>query len=217
MPISIQGKLLKAIEEKRIRKVGDDKDVTIDVRIIASCSEPTSTVIADNSLRKDLFFRLSSIQFELPSLHDRPEDIPLLCEFFLQKFKRQYSKSELKFADNVLSILINYDWPGNIRELRNIIEGAVYRAEGKFIKTDDIQLKYGYELQSYVIDKLWENFQTEEIDLKTYMRNIEKDIVNESLQMQNYDIGETSKLLGISRESLRHKIVRLGCQERAED
>lgn len=224
MPLSVQGKLLKAIEEKRIRKIGDDKDRNVDVRIITSCNIPTAEVIESSSFRKDLFFRISAIQFELPALRNRREDISLLCEYFVRKFSRQYSKRNLRLAPEAVEMLMNYNWPGNVRELRNAMESAVYRTEGPVIGVRDLGIgdrMFQDEAAGDNTDRenaSWERFRNSGQNLKEYMRQAEAEIIRNALENRpenesyNETIRRAAEKLGISRQSLKQKMQKTGVE-----
>lgn len=211
MPLEIQGKLLKAIEEKRIRKVGDDKDKAVDARIITSCNESTSDIIENKLLRADLFFRISSIQFELPQLQDRAEDIPALCDYFTDKFCKKYSKGNMRISNGAKAILVRYNWPGNVRELRNVMEHAVYRTDGSIIEADTITGSLQLPAAEIPADRneLWNSFQNSNHDLKTYMRNVEAEIITETLEDCGGSLRDAARRLGITRQSLKQRLVRL--------
>lgn len=212
MPLSLQSKLLKAIEDKRIRKLGEKEEIEVDVRIIASCSVPIVEVIKGKSLRNDLFFRLSSIQFELPKLNKRPEDIPLLADYFITKLNKIYGKEVEGLPAEAMEYLMKYEWPGNIRELRNIIETAFHLSENNRITTKDIK-NYFLEKQrheSAYEESLWSDFISENKTLPEYMEAAEKMLIEAALEKCGSDLNKASVRLGVSRQSLKQKMKKLG-------
>jgi two-component system response regulator HydG len=136
-PLSFQAKLLRAIQENEIRRVGENKPVKVNVRIIAATNQELLTAIAEKRFRQDLYYRLNVARFVLPPLRERREDIAVLIEFFLQKYNRKMS-TRARLADGVIEAVSQYDFPGNIRELENMIEQAVALSGGGVITVDDV-------------------------------------------------------------------------------
>jgi two-component system response regulator HydG len=136
-PLSFQAKLLRAIQENEIRRVGENKPVRVNVRIIAATNQELLAAVAERRFRQDLYYRLNVARFILPPLRERREDIPVLIEFFLQKYNRKMS-TRARLADGVVEAVSQYDFPGNIRELENMIEQAVALSGGGFITVDDV-------------------------------------------------------------------------------
>jgi len=138
-PMSFQAKLLRAIQEGEVRRVGENKPIKVDVRIIAATNQDLLQMIAEKRFRQDLFYRLNVARFMLPPLRDRREDIPMLAEFFLDKFRRKMSV-RARFGDGVVDSLMQHDFPGNIRELENMVEQAVALAGDGVINRDDLPI-----------------------------------------------------------------------------
>jgi two-component system response regulator HydG len=136
-PVSFQAKLLRAIQEGEVRRVGENKPIKVDVRIIAATNQDLLQMIASKTFRQDLYYRLNVARFQLPPLRERREDIPLLAEFFLDKFRKKHG-NKARFGDGVVELLQTHDFPGNIRELENMIEQAVALAGDGPITRDDL-------------------------------------------------------------------------------
>jgi two-component system, NtrC family, response regulator HydG len=136
-PLSFQAKLLRAIQEGEIRRLGENKSIHVDVRIIAATNQDLLPAIAEKRFRQDLYYRLNVARFQLPPLRERREDIPILCDFFLDKYNRKM-QTHARLQEGVLEALVAYDFPGNIRELENMVEQAVALAGGGAIEIDDI-------------------------------------------------------------------------------
>ncbi|HSN98849.1 MAG TPA: sigma 54-interacting transcriptional regulator, partial [Candidatus Nanopelagicales bacterium] len=136
-PLTFQAKLLRAIQENEIRRVGENKPISVDVRIIAATNQDLLTAVAEKRFRQDLYYRLNVARFTLPPLRSRREDVPLLFEHFLEKYNRKMS-CRARAADGVVEALSQYDFPGNIRELENMVEQAVALSAGSPISVDDI-------------------------------------------------------------------------------
>ena len=136
-PLTFQAKLLRAIQENEIRRVGENKPIRVDVRIIAATNQELLTAVAEKRFRQDLYYRLNVARFTLPALRDRREDIPVLFEFFLDKYNRKM-RTTARAAEGVIEALMAYEFPGNIRELENLVEQAVALSGGGEIGVDDI-------------------------------------------------------------------------------
>jgi len=136
-PLSFQAKLLRAIQENEIRRVGENKPIHVDVRIIAATNQELMTAVAEKRFRQDLYYRLNVARFVLPPLRERREDIPVLFEFFLEKYNRKMN-CRARAGDAVIEALMQYDFPGNIRELENMVEQAVALSGGGVISVDDV-------------------------------------------------------------------------------
>ena len=138
MPSYLQTKLLRALQEREYRPVGSDRTVAVDVRLICATNVNVETALREGTLREDLYFRINTITLMVPPLRERTEDIPLLCEHFSEKFRRQYQKGVMGLSAPVHQLFMRYRWPGNVRELENVIERAVIVAKGREIELADL-------------------------------------------------------------------------------
>ncbi len=207
MPLFVQSKLLKAIEEKRIRKVGGNKDINVDVRIIAACNSKTRDLIRQDKIRSDLFFRLSAIQISLPPLTGRLEDIPVLSEYFLKRFNNRFNKSIKGFDPEVYQRFEEYSWPGNVRELRNVIEGAFHTAKGDTIRLSDVEQRFRDDDDSKEKrEKQWQDFVSSGMNLNEYIDRFEVDEIKRTMEETGGDEAETCRLLGITKAVLHNKL-----------
>jgi transcriptional regulator with PAS, ATPase and Fis domain len=141
MDPSIQPKLLKVLEEKQIRRVGDVRNRVIDVQLIAATHHNLATLVAEGKFRSDLYFRINTIQLRIPPLRERVEDIPVLADWFLKHLKIDLNRDSLNLADGVMQSLQSYSWPGNIRELRNVLERAALLCDGGVIRCSDLSFQ----------------------------------------------------------------------------
>jgi len=197
LPLSLQGKLLSAIQNKEVYPVGSSRPVPTDVRIISATNLRLREMIAEKSFREDLYYRINAIQLEIPPLRSRKEDIPVLSHFFLKKYADQYHKTGLILNDNTLSDLHAHDWPGNIRELEHTIEKAVILSEkGNILSTHlftgsspagDARLKNPLNLE--------EN---------------EKLIIEKAVRGEKGNVTAAAKKLGINRSTLYQKMKKYG-------
>ncbi|MDO4546167.1 MAG: sigma 54-interacting transcriptional regulator [Bacillota bacterium] len=203
MPYDLQSKLLRVLQEDYIRRVGGSRDIPIDVRIIATVNEPAEKLIAEGALRKDLYYRLNIVNLDIPPLRERKDDIPLLAEEFLQKHNSRYDKELWMISETALEKLQRYEYPGNVRELENIIMSAVSLADKEHVLNEkDISIEQSYRETSPLIS----DFVREDSSLAEYLENIEKTVIRRHLIENEGNISKTAKELGMVRQNLQHKI-----------
>jgi len=193
--LDIQAKLLKAVEEKRVSKVGDHKVIQVNVRIISATNRNLQEAIAKGFFREDLFYRLNVVSIYIPPLRDRKEDIPLLVDHFLENSMQQLGKKVEGFSTNAIKALTRYNWPGNVRELENTIERLLIFAQGNTITTQD--LVYSNTVLSQVVSS--EPIRLEEI---------EREHIKKILTSVDWNKTKAAQLLGIDRKTLRIKLKR---------
>ena len=138
MPVGMQAKLLRVLEQQHIRPVGSDREVQVDVRVLAATNQDLQSAVAEGRFREDLFYRLKVIVVHVPPLRDHPEDIPLLAETFLQRYTTSHKLGERRFTRDALRQLENYQWPGNVRELSHVVERAVTLCDGEWVDAEDL-------------------------------------------------------------------------------
>lgn len=202
MPLKTQAKLLRVLQERYVRRVGGTKDIPIDVRVIAISNEGIDELLKENKFRKDLFYRLNVINIDLPPLRERKEDIILLAEEFIKKYTKEMNTNFKVLGNDAKELLINYDYPGNVRELENIIARTISLNEDETIlKKEMINIK----VKSVYNDRFGKEV-LDEIGLDEYLKNIEKDIIENQLRISNGNITRTADKLKTSRQNLQHKI-----------
>lgn len=204
IPLTVQVKLLRAIQFGEFQRVGSNQIFHTDVRIIAATHRNLEEMIAKGKFREDLFYRLNVVEIKLPSLRERKEDIPLLVNHFIKKYASETNKSVNGIESEAIDYLMKYNFPGNVRELENIIERAVVLTRSEFITKDDLpQLRKISELDrkldAYNLDDPYEE------KLKTF----EKTIINEALSRTNGNKSAAARLLGITERHLRSRLERL--------
>jgi two-component system response regulator AtoC len=213
MSQTLQAKLVKVVEERTFRRVGGTRDITVDVRVIAATNRDLRELVRQNLFRDDLFHRLNVINFEMPSLRRRKEDIPLIVEFFLNHFNSELNKNIKIISDETMGALTHYGWPGNVRELRSTIERAVILSEGDELSPNYIQLE---ENDGDNVVKI-ENDDRKmflEIDLdNASLSGVEDKIIKRALEVNQWNQTKTSEMLGITRHTLRNKMKRMGMLE----
>lgn len=202
MPYDLQSKLLRVLQEQYIRRVGGTKDIPINVRIIATVNEAPEDLIAQGKLRKDLYYRLNVVNISIPPLRERLDDIPLLAERFLEKHNQRFGKEIWMVSDAVLKKLKNYDYPGNVRELENIIEQAVSMAGKEHVLNEKLTQMPTSTKKSLPGELQYENHQP----LDVYMAELEAKIIKDALLQCRGNISKTADLLQIKRQTLQHKL-----------
>ena len=192
--LQIQPKLLKVLEEKRFRRVGDVRDRQVDVRLIAATHQDMGQLVREKKFRDDLYFRISTIPLSFPSLRDRKEDIPTLAQYLLTKVSTDLGRSEVSLDDECVRALQEYSWPGNVRELRNVIERAVLLSEEKTIGLRDLHFD-GHASVS-----------TPFFDSRLTLIELERQHIERVLNEEGGRVEKAAKRLGIPRSSLYQKI-----------
>ena len=195
--LSIQAKLLRAIQEREVTRVGSTKPIKVDVRIIAATNEELSQAVKEGKFREDLFYRLSVVPIHLPPLRQRKEDIPLLVDHFLAKYNKKTKKKINHLQNDIKKALMEYDWPGNIRELENTIERAVVLSKSDEIKSEDL-LYHGISSAT--------SFLTLMVSKDKSLEEVEKDYIKAVLQAHHWNKSQTAGILGIDRKTLLAKI-----------
>jgi len=199
MPMTMQVKLLRVIQEREVIRVGGNSPIPIDVRIISATNQDLKEQCLKGYFRQDLFFRLNVIYIRMPSLNERSEDIPLLASHFLRRYSKKIDKKITGFTDEVVGLLSSYQYPGNIRELENIIEHAVSMTQGETITNESLP-KDMMDYDLFLFQNQTNGFKTLEELEKEYIRWILDQVENKKT--------EASKILGIDRVSLYRKLKR---------
>ncbi len=195
MPISSQVKLLRVLQEGEIQKLGGSASYKTNVRIIAATNLPLYTLVQENTFREDLYYRINMMNIHLPALRERPEDIIILANYLLTKITKNTGKRVTSFSIEVEQLFKNYTWPGNIRELENMIQSAIFLADSEVIEWEDLPR----------IPKVTPDTASSDTHLKTIVRNAEKQAIKQALQTTT-DKKIVAKKLGISLSTLYEKI-----------
>ncbi|MBZ4662483.1 MAG: rocR [Caloramator sp.] len=210
MPVNLQAKLLRVLQEGYIRRIGDVRDIPIDVRIIATINEDPYTSIIQGNLRKDLYYRLSVININIPPLRDRKEDIPIFINQFIKKYNTELIKDVWEVSDEVYDGFLSYDWPGNVRELKNYIEGAMNMVTGHILKREHFAPNVQELIFKRYTSKISDLKYDFNVPLDDYLEDIEKSIILTALERTNYNISKAAGLLKIKRQTLQHKLNKYG-------
>ena len=191
-----QVKLLRVLQERKFERVGGEKDIEVDVRVVAATNRDLEKEVAEGRFREDLFYRLNVIRIQMPSLRERKDDIPLLMHSFLKEFAEENNKQIKGFDSKSKAAMVKYSWPGNIRELRNCVESAVVMCNGDEIKIEDLPhtLQKTSEEKSIIIP------------MGITLEEAEMIIINENLAYNNGNKSKTADVLGIGRKTLHRKL-----------
>jgi len=203
-PPSMQVKLLRALQEKKIRRVGATEETEVDVRLVAATNRPLETLMREGKLREDLFYRLNVIPIHLPALRERREDIPLLAESFLRRFSQEMGKNVVKISTEAMQRLTRHAWPGNVRELENVIERAVALETHEAVLAERLPealLAAGVAAGAApaAAPAIGDGF-----NLDDHLRAIELGLVRAALDQASWNRTEASRRLGITPRSLRY-------------
>ncbi len=203
MPLPLQPKLLRVIENGIFRRVGGVADITVDVRIISATNRNLADAIAEGSFREDLFYRLNVIPLHMPPLRERPEDIPLLLDYFFRKF----SGGTKRLSSDALRILMKYPWKGNVRELENMVERVVLLTEGDTVLPEDLPEEFFAAARK---GTGLPDIDEEGVDLEKIIEEIEKDYLLKALAKSNGSKTDAAKLLNLTFRSFRHRLYKYG-------
>lgn len=204
LPRELQVKLLRALQEGEIRRVGDSKSKKVDVRVIAATARELSEEIKKGNFREDLFYRLNVVTIKLPPLRERQGDIPLLANHFIALYSSKFGKKIKGVDEEAMSHLINYQWPGNVRELENVIERAVILSDGDVIKAENLPfVSLGRDLKS--VPKGEAGFS-----IKKAEETLERELIKKALEMTHGNKTKAAELLEISHRALLYKLKEYG-------
>lgn len=191
----LQSKLLAAIQSRKITRVGSNKPIDVNIRLICATNSNLQEMVANGVFREDLLYRINTIHIEIPPLRKRGKDILLLADFFLQRYSQKYGKKHLSFAFNTQERLLNYPWPGNVRELQHAIEKAVIMCESSILKPNDFFFK---------------TITTELTPQVSTLEEMEKEMIRKAIERNEGNISAIASQLGITRQTLYNKMKKFG-------
>jgi len=200
IPLLLQVKLLRFLQEQKIERVGGRQEIQVDARVIAATHVDLKKALKAGSFREDLYYRLAVVQLLLPSLRERSEDIVLLATAFLHQFAAQNSKSGLAFSEDAIRSMTRYGWPGNVRELQNRVKRAVIMCGGKRVTTEDLELT-----QAAVASR--------SSSLKEARDALEAEMIRQALRKHSGKISAAAAELGVSRPTLYEMMEKLGIKK----
>lgn len=204
MQQSMQSKLLRVLEDRKIRRLGTSNDIPIDVRVIAATNQNSKELIENGKFRSDLYFRINSFEINVPPLRERPEDIPLLLDYYVGLFSRRMKRRLVSIDENVMSAAMGYSFPGNIRELRNMVERALILADGDRLTLNE----FPFAKKVYTSQEMEQMEHTESLDLE----EVEKRAIIRAMKRTDNKKTDAAILLNITRQSLDRRIEKHGLQ-----
>ncbi len=196
LPYHLQAKLLAALQNRKISRVGSNQPIPVDIRLICATNKNLEQMVAEGVFREDLLYRVNTIQIEVPPLRERGNDILVLADFFLKKYASKYNKPGLKINQQAQDKLMKYTWPGNIRELQHTIEKAVILSEGNVLKAEDFFMRPVVQGRSN--------------DSEMTLEEMEKRMINQAIDKNNGNLSAAAEQLGITRQTLYNKIKKIG-------
>jgi len=211
MPLSLQVKLLRVIQERELERIGGTKTIKMDIRLIASTNRNLAEAVKAQTFREDLYFRINVLPIYLPPLRERVDDIPLLVQHFIKYYNQKIGKNVKKVSDEVMKIFMDYPWPGNVRELENVIQRAIILSTGDAITPDILPPNLHVVPLIPELSHITEDFSLPMLErIQIITDKIEERMIRAALVKANYRRQETSDLLGISRKSLHNKMQKYG-------
>jgi two-component system response regulator AtoC len=207
LSLATQAKILRFLEEREFNRVGGSKTIKVDVRLIAATNKDLTQLIKKGLFREDLYYRINVVPMVLPPLRERPEDIPLLLDHFVQKFSAENKKQIKGVSKEALDILKNYDWPGNVRELENLVERVVTLTVNSYIQSNELPFSL---LNVPKLNGLKESILTGRVSLTQGEEKFEKEIIEDALRRANFVQSHAAEMLGVSRRILKYKMDKFG-------
>ena len=192
LSIHLQSKLLAAIQNHQISRIGSNQVIPVDIRLVCATNKNLIAMVSEGLFREDLLYRINTIHIEMPPLRERGNDIIILTDFFLKKYCHKYNKPGLKINQPAYEKLLKYNWPGNVRELQHTIEKAVILSENNVLKSDDFFLHASNSSKQF--------------DPITTIEEMEKSMIQQALEKNNGNFSATAAQLGITRQTLYNKI-----------
>jgi DNA-binding NtrC family response regulator len=204
VPGNIQVKLLRVLQEREVERLGSNKTLHIDVRVIAATNRDLRAALEDGTFREDLYYRLNVVPIEIPPLRDRKEDIPYLVRYFVDKLSPESGGRVRGITDAAIDKLMQYSWPGNVREIENVIERSIVMTTGEKLDADDIRLDMNLRPRQ----QAGEMALPEGMSLDAY----EQELIRNALKQANNNKSQAARLLGLTRNSLRYRLTQMGIE-----
>ncbi|SFK06602.1 two-component system, NtrC family, response regulator HydG [Desulfomicrobium apsheronum] len=199
MAPALQAKLLRALQQGEVQRLGSDRSIRVDVRVLAATNRDLEAEVRDGGFREDLYYRLNVIALRVPALRERPEDIPLLARHFLHRFAERNRKSYRGFSPRVMDLMLHYDWPGNVRELENVVERAVILSPGEFVTENDLPATLRGSEKSATGPSGGQSLE-----------DAEREAIARTLEQVGNNKSEAARVLGVTRVTLRSKMKKFG-------
>ena len=213
LPLHMQVKLLRVVQEKTVRPVGESREERVDVRILSATHKNLSELVSQGQFREDLFYRINVIELRVPALRERAEDIGEIADAILERLARRASTASGGISPAAVALLRTYPFPGNVRELENVLERALTLSTGGMIEPEHVRLRAG--TRPVTLEKSLETTTTAangNTALGSQLENIERDAIVKALEKTRYNKTAAAKLLGMSFRALRYRIKKLGIE-----
>src|SRR5436309_3406051 len=204
LDVGMQAKLLRALQERRIRRVGGSHELPIDVRVVAATNRDLRAMVGDGRFRDDLYYRINVLSIDVPPLRERRDDIPVLIKHFLEKHTRNTSRLVRGLTPETRRLLMSYSWPGNVRQLESAIERAILLCEGDEITIDDLPLEVQQESSSVATGGF--KLPAEGINFE----EVEKNLILQAMDQTDYNITKAARLLGLTFRTLQYRLEKFG-------
>lgn len=215
LSLATQAKILRFLEEREFNRVGGSKTIKVDVRLITATNKDLNQLIRKAGFREDLYYRINVVPILIPPLRERKEDIPLLVEHFINKFSVENNKGVKGITKEALDLMMQYEWPGNIRELENLIERVIALTSNEYIQINELPLSFKNVPK---INELKDSILNRKVSFLEAEEEFEKEVILDALKRTNYIQSRAAEILGISRRILKYKMDKLGInQGKAED
>jgi transcriptional regulator with PAS, ATPase and Fis domain len=215
MPSGTQAKLLRVLEDSRVRRLGGKSEISVDVRVIAATNRNLDEALKKGDLREDLFYRLNVFQISLPPLRQRLTDLPVLCEALITNLNRKHLCNVTNASEEVMEAFKKYTWPGNVRELRNVLERAVIMAGENTVQMTHLPYDFGVSVGSRHVGQIFEP-ESVRLPVGTTVSEAEKALILVTLQHTKNNKTRAAEILGISLKTLFNKLKEYGAAEAAE-
>jgi len=207
LDVAMQAKLLRALQEHKIRRVGGTHETNVDVRVVAATNRDLRAMVADGRFRDDLYYRINVLSIDVPPLRERREDIPVLIDYFLKKHTRNTSRLVRGLDAETKKIMLDYSWPGNVRQLESAIERAILLCEGEFITVEDLPLEVRQDASPAAQGAF--KLPPEGISFE----DVERDLIMQAMEQTDYNITKSAKLLGLTFRTLQYRLEKFGIKK----
>lgn len=207
LDVGIQAKLLRALQERKIRRVGGTHEIGVDVRVVAATNRDLRAMVADGRFRDDLYYRINVLSIDVPPLRERREDIPVLIDYFLKKHTRNTSRLVRGLTPETRKLMVNYSWPGNVRQLESAIERAILLCEGDEITLDDLPSEVRQEVGPAAEGAF--KLPAEGINFE----EVERNLITQAMEQTDYNITKAAKLLGLTFRTLQYRLEKFGIKK----
>ena len=207
LDVGMQAKLLRALQERKIRRVGGTHELSVDVRVIAATNRDLRAMVADGRFRDDLYYRINVVSIDVPPLRERREDIPVLIDYFLKKHTKNASRLISGLTPDTKKLMNEYSWPGNVRQLESAIERAILLSEGDLITTEDLPTEVRQDVGpasegAFKLPSEGINFE-----------DVERNLITQAMEQTDYNITKAAKLLGLTFRTLQYRLEKFGIKK----